>query len=348
MARRWLLLSLFLLFLAPQGIAKATVLRVLAWPGYVDPAVLHAFEQKHHAEVELTTINSDEVLWEKIRNPETPYDVFAVNTAELQRYIAAGLVQPIDPSHIPRFNEQTAPFRHPVEIPGLIHDGKLYAVPYTYAAMGLIYDPTQWAQPPQSIQALWDPRYQGKILVYDGGTHNFTLAAQSLGIADPFQLAPQDWAPVITQLIALRRNVLAFYQTPEQSLRLFQRHRIALMLANYGSQQMHLLTQAGLKVAFAYPKEGALAWLDTWAITRRSPHPALAREWINTMISARAADALSRQQGLANTRSLPADWQPERIRWLKPVENPLRREALWLRIDSGDQPEKVLIKANDS
>jgi putative spermidine/putrescine transport system substrate-binding protein len=66
------------------------------------------------------------------------------------------------------------------------------------------------------------------------------------------------------------------------------------------------------------------------------------------MISARAADALSRQQGLANTRSLPADWQPERIRWLKPVENPPRREALWLRIDSGDQPEKVLIKANDS
>ena len=348
MIKRWLLLGLFLLVLSPRGIAQATVLHVLAWPGYVDPAVLERFEQKHQVEVELTTVDSDDTLWKKIRHPGSPYDVFAVNTAELQRYIADNLVQPIDPANIPRLNEQSPPFRNPADIPGLVHQGQLYAVPYTYAAMGLIYDPAQWPNPPQSIEALWDPHYRGKVLVYDGGTHNFTLAAQSLGLSDPFHLAATDWARVAARLIALRRNVLAFYGTPEQSLRLFQRHDIALMLANYGSQQLHLLTAAGLKVAFFLPKEGALTWLDNWAITRHSQHPRLAQAWIDTMLSEAASNALQRQQGLASTRALPAGWQPSRIRWLEPVENPARREALWQRIRSGDQPEKVLSVADDS
>lgn len=337
-----LLISLCLLVLAPQGMAKATVLRVLAWPGYVDPAVLRAFEHAHQVEVEVTTIDSDEAMWQKIRAPGSPFDVFAVNTAELQRYIAAGLVQAIDPKQIPRLADQAAPFRAHADIPGLIHAGQLFAVPYTYAAMGLIYDPAQWPEPPQSIQALWDPRVQGKVLVYDGGTHDFSLAAQSLGLANPFQITPAEWPRVVAQLIALRRNVLSFYSTPEQSLRLFKRHDIALMLANYGSQQLHLFTAAGLKVAFVLPKEGALTWLDTWAITRHSEHSALAHAWINAMLSPAASAALTNSQGLASTRALPENWQPERIRWLEPVENPIRRGVLWLRIRSGDQPEKLL------
>ncbi|WP_407276054.1 PotD/PotF family extracellular solute-binding protein [Halothiobacillus sp. DCM-1] len=346
MSRRWILLGLCLLMLTPHGIAKATVLRVLAWPGYVSPAVLAAFEHHHQVEVELTTIDSDDTLWEKIRNPASPYDVFAVNTAELQRYIAAGLVQPIDPEKIPRLDEQNAAFRTPAAIPGLIHHGQLFAVPYTYAAMGLIYDPAQWPTPPRSIRALWDPHYQGKVLVYDGGTHNFTLAAQSLDLPDPFQLGEQDWRPVVDRLIALRRNVLTFYQTPEQSVRLFQRHHIALMLANYGSQQMRLMAEAGVKAGFTLPEEGALTWLDTWAIARRSTHPTLAHAWINAMLSAESAHALQDTQGLASTRALPAEWQPARIRWLKPVENPARRAALWQRIESGDQPDKLQTQVN--
>jgi Spermidine/putrescine-binding periplasmic protein len=119
----------------------------------------------------------------------------------------------------------------------------VYGVPFTYSAMGLIYDKKQISTPPDSISALWDPHYEGKVLAFNGGTHNFTLAAQKLGITTPFDLKPAQWPEVVDALIAFRRNVLFFYSQPEESVRMFTRHHAALMLANYGMQQVHLLNR---------------------------------------------------------------------------------------------------------
>ena len=105
------------------------------------PADVQAFEQRTGSKVEVTLVGSDEALWQKInaRNG-ADFDVFAVNTAELQRYIEARLVQPMDPAAIPNTRRQLPRFRDLGTISGLVHDGKTYGIPYTYAEMGLIYD----------------------------------------------------------------------------------------------------------------------------------------------------------------------------------------------------------------
>ena len=88
------------------------VLRVLAWPGYAEPEVVKAFETRTRARVELTTVDTDEALWQKITDPSGPgFDVFAVNTAELQRYLASNRVQPIDTTRIPGTVRQQPRFR---------------------------------------------------------------------------------------------------------------------------------------------------------------------------------------------------------------------------------------------
>lgn len=169
-----LLTSLVLaLLMASAGFAQAAeVLRVLAWPGYADPDIVRQFETRHQVRVEVTTIDSDSELWKKInRSQGKDFDVFAVNTAELQRYLRQDLLAPIPRPAIPNLSRQLPRFRDPLAVPGIVRDGKLFAVPYTYAEMGLIYDPKQFPTPPDSIAALWDPRYQGKVIAYNGGTH---------------------------------------------------------------------------------------------------------------------------------------------------------------------------------
>jgi len=74
------------------------------------------------------------------------------------------------------------------------------------------------------------------VLAYDGGVHNFSLAAQVLGLPSPFHLTTADWPRAVDRLIALRRNVGAFYLQPEESLDLFRQRSGVLMFANYGSQ----------------------------------------------------------------------------------------------------------------
>lgn len=331
---------------AAQPAAK--VLRVLAWPGYADPEVLQGFSKRTGVRVELTIVGSDEAMRQRLQaNKGADFDVFALNTAELQQYIEQGIARPIDLKQVPNTRRQLPRFRDLASIPGLSrrHEGQVqvFAVPYTFSEMGLIYDRRQLTTPPSSLQDLWDPRWKGKVLVYAGGTHNFSLAALALGQSQPFQLEEARWPAAIDKLVALRRNVLGFYSLPEESVQLFLRHRVALMYANYGMQQVHLLKAAGADVGYVIPREGALAWLDCWAVSTATSVPELAHAWINFVLEEPASSLLVTRQGLANTVSESVS-SPQQVplRWLEPVEDEQRREQLWARIQSGDRPAKVL------
>lgn len=337
-----LVLLFFSLFSALAGAGET--LRILAWPGYADADLVKVFEQRTGSRVEVTLIDTDDALWDKVsHNKGQDFDVFAVNTAELQRYLAQDLVAPINTAAIPNLATQLPNFRDLGAIPGLKRKGEVFAIPYTYAEMGLIYDRKQVSQAPDSIQVLWDPRYRGKVLLYNGGTHSFSLAAQSLGSKSPFQFSPAQWTAAVQRLIALRRNALTFYTQPDESVDLFRKQGAALMLANYGSQQVQLLKKAGLDVGYAIPKEGALAWLDCWAITRGAKNTTLAHDWINYMLERAPSEALVTRQGLANTTAAsPFTRVGDRRVWLEPVEDVARRALLWERIVSGDRAAKVL------
>jgi putative spermidine/putrescine transport system substrate-binding protein len=344
-------LILSLLFLAAwpgmvMGAADAPTrtLRVLAWPGYADADVVRDFEQRHGVHVDLTLIATDQALWEKMSNNEgADFDVFAVNTAELQRYIDGKLVQPVDPAAIPNTQRQMPRFRKLDGIAGLTRDGKAWGIPYTYAEMGLIYDRSQFAQPPDSIAALWEPRLRGKVLAYDGGGHNFSLAALALGKPSPFNLATSDWPKAVERLIELRRNVLGFYTQPDEATRLFRRHKVALLFANYGLQQVQALKAAGADIGYVIPKEGALAWLDCWVLSRGAKDLALANAWIDHMLDPKASGLLVTRQGLANTITETEGGTADARRlWLEPMEDPARRDRLWSRVVSGDRNGKVM------
>jgi putative spermidine/putrescine transport system substrate-binding protein len=156
----------------------------------------------------------------------------------------------------------------------------------------------------------------------------------------PATLRPQ----AVDKLIELRRNVLGFYAQPEESVRMFQRHGAALMYANYGMQQFQLLKAAGADVGYAIPREGALAWLDCWAITSGASDRALAHAWIDHLLGKQASALLVSRQGLASTtaESAASASATARLLWLEPVEDAAQRESMWARIRSGDRAAKVL------
>jgi putative spermidine/putrescine transport system substrate-binding protein len=317
----------------------ADALRVLTWPGYADPDLVKRFEQENQVRVEVSFVGSDEALRKNLSaNGSANFDVFAANTAEMQFYIQHGVAVPLQLANIPNRGHQLARFR---DLQRVTRAGRVYAVPYTYSEMGLIYDRKQFATPPVSLAAMWDPKYQGKVLAFDTSGHNFSIAALVLN-GHPFRIEEAQFRPTVAKLIALRRNVLTFYTLPEESVELFRKHRVALMFANYGSQQVKLLRDAGVDVGYVIPREGALAWLDCWAVTRGARNKALAERWINFMLDKQVGAALTRRQGLANTtEALASTKDSDKLIWLEPVEDDQRRAAYWARILSGDVPEKL-------
>ena len=336
------LLLLIMLLLVPGTALAVDTLRVLAWPGYADPDLVKVFEQRYGARVEVTLVSTDDELWARLsKGKGSDFDVFAANTAELQRYIDGGISVPLDLTNIPNTSRQLPRFRDLGTIPGLVRNGVVYAIPYTYSEMGLIYDRKQVKTPPESIAALWDARYKGRVLAFQGSTHNFSIAAQALGLKNPFQIAAADFRRVVRHLVTLRRNLLSFYSTPEEATELFMQNRAALLYANFGSQQVTQLRQAGADIGYAIPREGALAWLDCWSLTRGAKNRKLAEIWINYTLEPAVSGALTKRQGLSNTMEA-SPWMHDgaRILWLERVEDAVKRSTFWERVLSGDVMEK--------
>lgn len=327
--------------LADSASPRQAVLRVLAWPGYADDDWVKGFEKRFHAKVEVTFVDSDEALWARMHSAvPPPFDVLAANTAEIERYARAGLIEPLDLSLIPNRTRQQPYFQQIDAIRGLTDGKDAYAVPFTYSSMGLIYDRKQIAVAPHSMLALWDPRYQGKVLDFNSAQHNFSFAALALGYRDPFHLSPEQMRAVTRKLVELRRNLLTYYTLPEEATALFMQHHAALMFGNYGTQQVELLRRAGADVGYVIPDEGALAWLDCWAVVRQGGNRELAYDWINYVLQPAIGAQLTQREGLANTMT-PLPGEPssggQRLVWIQRVESAGQREVLWQRIESGER-----------
>ena len=334
-----------LLLPAAHAAADTNVLRVLAWPGYADRDVVKAFETRFDARVEVTFVDSDEALWEKMHEGSAPrFDVLAANTAEIRRYTLEHLLVPLDLASLPNTQRQLPRFRALGSINGLTTNGKVYAIPFTYSSMGLIYDRKQIPVAPRSMNALWDPRYRGKVLDFNSAQHNFSFTALALGLTHPFDLTDAQVKTVARKLVDLRRNLLTYYTLPEEATAVFMQHKIALMFGNYGTQQLALLRRAGADVGYVIPDEGALAWLDCWAMSEGAANRPLALAWINYMLEPEVSGLLTQRQGLANTLATSpvgdGDGDGAHLVWLQTVENTEVRESLWSRIVSGDRPER--------
>lgn len=332
---RFLCLALCVLGALP--LSATETLRVLSWPGYTSPEIVRNFEQQFDARVELTEVNTDDVLWEKASaNGGQDFDVVAVNTAELQRLIQGGLAVPLALEAIPNTRQQLRRFRDLAAIPGLVYGDKTYALPFTYSEMGLIYNRKLVKQAPTSMAALWDLQYRGRILLYEGSAHNFSLTALLAGEKNPFRLSESAFRNVVQRLIALRANRPLLYSSPEEAVRQFRRKPVALAFGNYGTQQLKALQAAGEDVGYVLPQEGALAWLDCWAILKGGSKSPLASAWINHMLTREVGQHLVQQQGLPNTLENPPGMRDaDKLIWLQPVENPERRSEYWSRILSG-------------
>ena len=124
---------------------------------------------------------------------------------------------------------------------------------------------------------------------------------------------------------------------------MFNQFEMSLMFANFGLQQLVSLQQSGANVAYTIPKEGALAWLDCWAILADTKYPSLAHQWINFVLEPWVQLEITRRHGLQSPLAqFSPDTQQQKLIWLAPVESPHEREAMWDAVYSGKSLEKVM------
>ena len=182
----WLSLLAAILLLGSCS-KKTPSLNLLVWEGYADPSFVHGFEERYHCKVSASYMGSSDELVAKLRGGSAGnYDVISPSSDVATSIAAAGLALPLDISKIPGYSQLSPQL---TSLPLVRLNGQVYGVPFMWGPDPLIYDTTVFSKPPESWNVLWDPKYRGKISVWDDLSTMY-MAAQILGYdkPDPSQL----------------------------------------------------------------------------------------------------------------------------------------------------------------
>ena len=265
---------------------QAPSLNLLVWEGYADPSFVHDFEVSHHCTVSASYMGSSDELVAKLRGGSASnYDVISPSSDVATMIASSGLAEPIDVSKVPSYGQLSERLR---KMPLVRVDGKIYGVPFTWGPNPLLYDTSVFSAPPPSWAVLWDPKYKGKMSVWDE-LSTIYMAAQILGYDKPdpghiYNLSDDELENVKTKLLALKPNIRKMWATGGELTNLFQNHEV---VAAMGWPLMtNQLRQVGFPIGETIPKENTTGWIDHLMITAASEHKDLALEFVEYMSEA--------------------------------------------------------------
>lgn len=179
-------------------------LNVLGWCDHTDPRLLNPFEEQHRVRVNVREYDGTGMALSLLQQSRAgDWDVFVVDSVDVPRVVNAGYLAPLEDADFPWddiFEQLREPDLH-------YQDGVLYALPEklgynTVAFNGDAVDLDDM----RTIQSLFDPKYKGRIAVYDYYIPIMGMMAISLGMT-PSDISEETLPQIRDQLFKLKENV---------------------------------------------------------------------------------------------------------------------------------------------
>jgi spermidine/putrescine transport system substrate-binding protein len=251
---------------------------VYNWAAYLNPENVKAFEAEYGVTVHTDDLyESNEEMLARIQAGAGGYDLIAPTGYMVQIMKDEGLLLELDHSRIPNMANIDPRFT------GLAFDPEMrYHMPKDWGTTGYGYlskfvkeDMTSWAQ----FFEL-GPEYSGRYTVLDSAPEVVGAALKRLGYS--YNTAdPQEVDEALELLIDFKPHIASI--TSSQYRQLMSRADTYLALGWNGD--FFYVIEDQPSVRYVIPEEGTEFWVDTWAIPASAPHPNLAHEFINWILT---------------------------------------------------------------
>src|ERR1700722_4161749 len=316
---RWVrLLHLLAAVLCVGSCSKKTPsLNLLVWEGYADPSFIAAFEEQNHCKVSASYMGSSDELMAKLRGGSAGnYDVISPSSDVATSIATAGLAAPLDLTKLPSYHQLSSQL---TSLSLVRANGQIYGVPFMWGPDPIIYDTSAFSSPPDSWSILWDPKYKGKVSVWDD-VSTIYMAAKVLGYDKPdpsqlYNLSDAQLEAVKKKLLELKPNVRKMWATGGELTNLFVSHEVVIAMG--WPLNTADLKKAGFPVGETIPKENTTGWIDHLMITAGSENKELAHKFLEYMVEAKTQKLVTDK-----TNYVPAN--PQAGQFMTPAEVKIR------------------------
>jgi putative spermidine/putrescine transport system substrate-binding protein/spermidine/putrescine transport system substrate-binding protein len=236
--------------------------------------------------------SSDELVAKLRGGSAGNYDVISPSSDVATMITRAGLAAPLDLGKIPSYSQLSPQL---TSLPLVKSKANTFGVPFMWGPNPLLYDTTAFPKAPETWNILWDPKYRGKISVWDELSTVY-MAAQVLGFDKPdpsrlYNLSDEQLEAVKKKLLELKPNVRKMWSSGGELTNLFQNHEIVAAMG------WPLNTNQLLKVNFpigeTIPRENTTGWIDHLMITAGSENKDLAYQFLEYMIQPKTQKAIT-------------------------------------------------------
>lgn len=257
------------------------------WGDYVDPEVLKDFEKETGYNIIYETFDSNEAMMAKIEQGKTHYDLAFPSEYTVEMMREKGLLEKLDHSKIVGLDNIDERFLDQAYDPG-----NEYSIPYFWGSFGIIYNTKKYSEEDlDSWEKLWDPKFEGEILSFDGARETLGIGLLKKG----YSLNEKDekiLKEVKNDLVPFMANVKALLA---DEIRMYMAQGEADIGITF-SGEAAMVKDMNENLSYIIPKEGSNIWFDTMVIPKTSKNKEGSYALINYLlrpdIAARNADYL--------------------------------------------------------
>lgn len=231
------------------------------WGDYVDPQILRDFEKETGYKIVYETFDSNEAMMAKIEQGKTHYDLAFPSEYTVEMMKEKGLLEKLDHSKIKGLDNIDERFLDQIYDPG-----NEYSVPYFWGTFGIIYNTEKYkAKDVDSWAKLWDPKFKGEILSFDGARETLGIGLLKNGYdinekdEKILRKVKNDLVPFMANVKALLADEIRMYMAQGEA-------DIGITFSGEAAKAEVLNN----KLAYIIPKEGSNIWFDTMVIPKTS------------------------------------------------------------------------------
>ncbi len=284
---------------------RAHTLKVYNWADYIDEGLLEEFpvwyKEQTGEEVEIIyqLFDINEVMLAKLEKGHEDFDVVCPSEYIIDRMLANDMLLPInrDFGQTPDYIHHVSPYVinqfSKMDKPG--RKANDYAVGYMWGTTGILYNPDYVTRDEvNSWDVIWNPRYQGKILMKDAYRDVYgpmLMHARYQDILDGKVTREQlindssdeAIALVEQQLKNAKRNIAGW--EVDFGKEMMTKGKI-FMNVSWSGDAVWAIEEAeavGLTLDYQVPREGSNVWFDGWVIPKYAVNTKAAAYFINFM-----------------------------------------------------------------
>jgi spermidine/putrescine transport system substrate-binding protein len=256
----------------------------VGWQGYDEPLKLGSFLKDNGISLATTYINTNEEIITRLQaGGAGQTDLITIYFGHIPILVAADLLEPIDESKLPGIKDVFPEF---LNVDPIRRDGKLYAMPFTWGTLSMIYDPAAAPKPTSWKDCLKD-EFKGKVSLVDDATGLLaTWAPIVTGTKTPTRITMDELKKTVDFLIEIKKNhARTLASSYGEATDMFARGEVVTSAIGWDAM-VGFAAAKQKKLDFAIPEEGVMVFMDTVAIPKGAPHLDLAYKMLEQCISA--------------------------------------------------------------